>query len=306
MQKSSEKIENEQDGLVISSHGNTVDVEALDGHVFQCALRRNQALPVVGDEVYFKSTSLNAGTISSIKPRFSQLFREDARGGMKTIAANIHLLLIVMSPFPVFSHYLIDRYLLAAEILGISPVIILNKIDLLTSSQPALEDAMSVYHALFYPVLYVSVYESKGLDKLNNLLQAKTATLVGPSGVGKSSIIAALSNTKDSIRVGATSPKGTGKHTTTAVRLYHLTNHGKLIDSPGVREFNLWRVTERAIMQGFREFNLGSASCQFRDCRHLVEPGCQILQAVQEGKINNRRFESYQTLMKEAKKRGND
>jgi ribosome biogenesis GTPase len=117
--------------------------------------------------------------------------------------------------------------------------------------------------------------------------------------VGKSSIIADL--VQQTIRVNEVSPKGGGKHTTTATRLYHLPNGGMLIDSPGVRDFTLWQVGASDVLSGFKEFQSALTGCKFRDCAHLVEPGCSVQQAVEEGKISSRRFANYQTLMKEAR-----
>src|SRR5262245_12179918 len=125
--KKMSKFNQSQLGLVISYFGSSVAVEAEDGQVFQCHLRRNQELPVVGDSVRFES-----GTVLSIEPRNTLLTRGDSRGKTRIIAANIDMILIVMSPPPIFSEYLIDRYLAAAELLKIQPVLVLNKSDLLT------------------------------------------------------------------------------------------------------------------------------------------------------------------------------
>ena len=102
------------------------------------------------------------------------------------------------------------------------------------------------------------------------------------------------------IPVGEVSAKGAGKHTTTATRLYHLPGGGQLIDSPGVREFNLWQISQQEVQKGFRELQPFLNHCKFRDCHHLVEPGCEVLAAVESGKISKKRYESYQKLMKEA------
>lgn len=291
----------EQPGLVISYFGNSVAVEAEDGQVFQCHLRRNQALPVVGDQVWWQLDNAQTGTITRIAPRFSLLSRGEAQGKLKAIAANLNWLVIVMAPLPIFSEYLLDRYLVAAELLEIAPVILLNKIDLLSDEDKAKALArLAPYQAIGYPVLLSSVITQEGLTALRDLLQDKTAVLVGPSGVGKSSIIACFSS--DPIRVGDVSMKGTGRHTTTATRLYHLPNGGHLIDSPGVREFTLWPVTAAEILRGFKEFEAYIGDCKFRDCQHLVEPNCAVREAVLHGKISPERYKNYQTLRKEIKK----
>jgi len=288
-------------GLVVSYFGNSVAVETADGQVFQCHLRRNQELPVVGDRVIWQRQSEEAGVIIAIEERYSMLARGDGRQNkMKLIAANIDAVVIVMAPLPIFSEYLIDRYLIAAELLKIQPILVLNKVDLLTeASQQELVARLKIYAEIGYQVIQSSVLLPDGLQTLDTSLKGKTAVLVGPSGVGKSSIIAALS--QNSVRIGDVSAKGAGKHTTTATRLYHLPGGGHLIDSPGVREFSLWSVPKKAILSGFREFKSYLSDCKFRDCQHLVEPGCAVQIAVQDAKISPQRFASYQKLMKESK-----
>lgn len=284
-------------GLVISYFGNSVAVEADDGQVFQCHLRRNQELPVVGDRVEWQFESKDTGSIVSILPRRSLLIRGEGRGKKKPVAANIDAVLVVMAPPPIFSDYIVDRYLIAAELLGLSPVLVLNKIDLLNDSNR--EDAyarLTPYKEIPYPVILSSIYTQDGLEEIARFMVGKTVVLVGPSGVGKSSIIAALGS-DGPIRVGDVSPKGAGKHTTTATRLYHLTQGGNIIDSPGVREFNLWSVTKKEILSSFPEFKNFLKDCKFRDCFHIKEPSCAVKAAVAEGKISEQRYATYQRLM---------
>jgi ribosome biogenesis GTPase / thiamine phosphate phosphatase len=301
MQKHNENSHaREQHGLVISYFGSSVAVEADDGQVFQCQLHRNQELPVVGDEVLWQLEKGNTGIITVIEPRRSLLSRGEGHGKIKPIAANIDTILIVMAPPPIFSEYLVDRYLVAAELLKIKPILVLNKIDLLNdTTEQAAYDRLELYRRIPYEVVLSSIYRENGLRHLADGLKGKTGVLAGPSGVGKSSIIAALGNTEQ-IRIGDVSSKGGGKHTTTATRLYHLPQGGHLIDSPGVREFTLWPVNEQEVLCGFHEFQPFVGSCKFRDCKHLVEPGCAVQAAVASGKINQLRFASYQALMKEA------
>ncbi|EKD70051.1 MAG: hypothetical protein ACD_46C00658G0004 [uncultured bacterium] len=285
-------------GLIISYFGNSVAVEADDGQVFQCHLRRNQELPVVGDRVEWVLGQGNTGTIEAILPRKSLLARGDARGKMKPIAANIDAIVIVMAPPPIFTEYLVDRYLIAAELLKIQPIIVINKIDLLDEKgKNKAHLLLDPYRKIGYPIVFSSVFIEDGLEDLKQVLQKKLAVLVGPSGVGKSSIIAALSEGL-LIRIGDVTGKGIGKHTTTATRLYHLPNGGSLIDSPGVREFNLWPIKKQEILASFHEFDAYKNECKFRDCSHLVEPGCAVQAAVSHDKISAKRYSNYQELMK--------
>jgi ribosome biogenesis GTPase len=286
-------------GLVISYFGQSVSVEAKDGSIYPCHLRRNQALPVVGDQVIWQMGSAGQGTISRILPRRSLLMRGDARGNMKLLAANIDYLVIVMAPL-VLSEYLIDRYLVAAELLQLPAFIIFNKIDLLKPEDlENVKARLQMYEEASYQIVFTSIFIEKTLSDVLALLKQKGAVLVGPSGVGKSSLIAALGS-REAIRVGDVSPKGAGKHTTTATRLYHLPQGGHLIDSPGVREFNLWSVSPEVISQGFKEFQPFLTRCQFKDCQHITEPGCAVQAALKSGKIHPARYASYQQLMQQA------
>ena len=301
MGKQTEQTSNSQQciGLVISYFGSSVAVESADGQVFPCHLHRNQALPVVGDHVRWQMEDDRTGLVLGIEPRRSVLARGDQRGQLKIIAANVDIIAIVMAPAPVFSELLIDRYLVAAEVLHIAPVLVLNKMDLLDSAaRNSAEAYLQSYRRIPYPVILTSALTDVGMDELAVQLENKVSVLVGPSGVGKSSIIADL--VQQDIRVNVVSPKGGGKHTTTATRLYHLPNGGKLIDSPGVRDFNLWPVSAADVLRGFKEFQSALTGCKFRDCAHTVEPGCAVQAAVADGKISARRFANYQTLMKEA------
>lgn len=285
-------------GLVISYYGKTVAVELADGRVITCHIRRNQELPVVGDEVGIEfEQSGDSGIVVEISPRRSMLAKGE-RGGQKPLAANIDLMIIVMTPPPGFSEYLLDRYLIAAELLNIQPMIVLNKIDLLNEEElDVARRRLQVYADIPYPVVLSSVVTEHGLDELISHLRGHRAVLVGPSGVGKSSIITALGCDED-IRVGDVSDKGVGKHTTTATRLYRVQDGGELIDSPGVREFNLWPISQREVLHGFREFRQNFGSCKFRDCKHAVEPDCAVQKAVLDGRISTQRFESYKELLK--------
>ena len=290
-----QKTDDQQTGLVVSYFGNSVAVEAANGQVVQCHLRRNQELPVVGDRVHWQYENSETGSIIDILPRKSLLARGD-RGKMKPLAANLDAMVVVMAPPPIFSAYLVDRYLVAAELLSIAPVLVINKSDLLHEhSRAELAALLTPYRQVPYPVIFSSCYQKNGLDELGARLAGKTAVLVGPSGVGKSSIISALAE-KD-IRTGDVSAKGAGKHTTTATRFYHLPSGGGLVDSPGVREFHLWQVEKAEVLHAFRDFNEYALDCKFRDCQHLAEPGCGVQTAVADGKIAAQRYASYQTLM---------
>lgn len=291
-----------QQGLVISYYGSTVAVCINKGEIIQCHLRRNQALPVVGDHVLFeyeKEEAHKKGVILDILPRKSVLERYEGRPGkMKPIAANIDIMMVVMAPPPILSEYLIDRYTIAAELLKIPVGIILNKIDLIKDNELSdVEARLLPYQNLGYPLLLSSIYRPDELNALSVFLRDQSAVLVGPSGVGKSSLIARLSGIEN-IPINQTTTKGIGKHTTTATRLYQLPEGGSLIDSPGVREFNLWPISQEELQRGYKELKAFTKDCKFRDCQHIAEPGCGVQMAVEAGKISRERYQNYQMLWK--------
>lgn len=287
----------ERHGLILSHFGATVDLEDVDGHLYHAHLRRNAEPCITGDKVLWRLEKDNTAVVVSVLPRQSLLARPEKMNKMKLIAANVDVMVIVMAPYPLFSESLIDRYIVAAELLHLKPILLLNKVDLL--SREALvetEHYLAMYEPMGYPILYSSVCTEDGLQALSDALVGKTSVLVGVSGVGKSSIIAALTGLQD-IKIGDAGH--TSKHTTTSTRLYHLPEGGDLIDSPGVREFALWHLAPEELLKGFVELHPFIGECKFRNCQHKNEPGCALLQAVAENKVNPHRWESYESLLQE-------
>lgn len=299
-QKKPEKLlGTEREGLLVAHFGARVEVEDAAGHVFPCHLPKNLESVITGDRVLWRLEQNNSGVIVDYVTRKSLLARPLHNGKNKLIAANIDAIIIVTSPLPNPAEYLIDRYTIAAEHLGIQPVILLNKIDLLTDeNRENILSRLNTYKKIGYPVLFSSTYLENGLTALADFLQNKTCVLVGTSGVGKSSIISTFLPHHD-IHTQEVSDKGSGKHTTTITRLYHLPHGGNLIDSPGVREFNLWHMDKKDIAKAFIEFKPFLNQCKFRNCSHTNEPDCAVQHAVAEHQISASRFESFRELMRE-------
>jgi len=288
----------EQEGLVTAHFGTQVQVESASGSVLRCHVRANISGLVTGDRVIYCAGE-PIGVIVAQRERSSELKRPDAYGNLKPVAANIDQIFVVIAPYPEPHGNLIDRYLVAAETVGIEPVILLNKTDLL-AGEPALDESMqnllSVYPGLGYRTLRVSSQQG-GLEPLHDALANRVSVLVGQSGVGKSSLVNALLPEVD-LRVGALSENSLkGVHTTTTAQLFHLPTGGSLIDSPGIREFGLWHMSKEQVEQGFCEFRNALGTCKFRDCQHLREPGCAILSAVEAGVISERRLASYRHII---------
>ncbi|MDP3847142.1 MAG: small ribosomal subunit biogenesis GTPase RsgA [Pseudomonas sp.] len=292
----------EQLGLVIAHFGVQVEVEALDGElagqVSRCHLRANLPALVTGDQVVWRAGNQGIGVIVAQLPRSTELCRPDSRGQLKPVAANVDLIVIVFAPLPEPHPNLIDRYLVAAEHAGITPLLLLNKADLIDAQNgPTLEALLAVYRQLGYPLLEVSAHEGGGMQALQERLNGHVSVFVGQSGVGKSSLVNSLLPGVD-LRVGPLSEvSGQGTHTTTTARLFHFPGGGKLIDSPGIREFGLGHVSRDDVEAGFIEFHELLGHCRFRDCKHDREPGCALLKALEEGRIQQQRMNSYRHIL---------
>ena len=257
--------------------------------------------PCCGDRVTVRRADDESAVVVAIEPRRNEFARADARQRRQIIAANLDRVLIVIAPAPPPSRDLVERYLVAVHSLGIEPVLVLNKADLLNGA--AIEpggplDHLEDYRRLGYTVLETSCKAAPGTSVLDAALQNRVSILVGQSGVGKSSLVQALLPDVD-IRTGALSQvTGLGRHTTTVTMLYHLPDGGDLIDSPGVRDFSLSPVAVDRLAQGFREFRPYLGQCRFHNCRHAGEPGCAVQDAARSGVINQRRLANYRELVR--------
>lgn len=290
-------------GLVITRFGQHADIEDLETkEVHRCNLRRGIETLVSGDEVMWRpgleSMAGISGVVEAVEPRKSVLTRPDYYDGLKPVAANIDQMIIVSAVLPELSLNIIDRYLVAAETLSISPVIALNKIDLLTPEQLAdYKQQLKIYQDIGYKVLFVTRDDKESLTELEAMLVDKTNIFVGQSGVGKSSLVNVIMPELE-IEEGAVSENsGLGQHTTTAARLYHIPTGGELIDSPGVREFGLWHLSPEEVTNAFVEFREYLGGCKFRDCKHKDDPGCLLQEAIESGKIHPSRFENYHKII---------
>ena len=294
------------EGLVISRFGQHADIEATDGTITRCNIRRTISSLVTGDKVVWRpalQTQENVrvnGIVEAVHERTSVLTRPDYYDGIKPIAANIDQIIIVSAILPELSLNIIDRYLVACETLNVEPLIVLNKIDMLDAqSRKTVSEWMQTYKDIGYRVLEVSSYTKEGLEALTQELIGRISIFAGQSGVGKSSLLnTLLPLMEESIVVNQVSDNsGLGQHTTTASRLYHFPQGGDVIDSPGVREFGLWHLTPDQVTKGFVEFRPYLGGCKFRDCKHLDDPGCLINEAVKNGEISETRFENYHRIL---------
>ena len=295
------------EALILVSYGSGGIAETAAGDHVDCVYRRSVGRPVCGDIVQLEFQREGAAAVASIEPRRNEFVRADARQRRQVIAANLDLVLVVIAPEPAPSRDLVERYLVAVHSLGIQPVLVVNKAEMLgrPGNTPAdLETGplgrLDEYRALGYGVVETSCKDEPGTGGLGQLLERNTSILVGQSGVGKSSLVNSLLPDLE-LQTGELSRvTGEGTHTTTTTIMYRLPCGGRLVDSPGVWEYGLWRMDQHEIVAGFPEFRSLEMPCRFNDCSHAVEPGCAVRQAVADGKILDWRYASYLRLLEQS------
>lgn len=297
-----DELEAPEDGIVISRFGQHADIEAKSGEIFRCNIRRGVSSLVCGDRVMFRQGKAQqqtvSGVIEAVHERDSTLSRPDVYDGLKPIAANISQIIIVTTVLPAFNPDIIDRYIVACEQTGIKPVILMNKADLIDEElSEIVEEQLDIYRDIGYQVLYASSETEEGIDELRTQLRDQISIFVGQSGVGKSTLVNTLMPELGLLTQDVSENSGLGQHTTTVARLYHFNDGGDLIDSPGIREFGLWHLTPTQVADGFIEFDDYLGTCKFRDCKHINDPGCALIAAVEEGKIYPERLASFQRII---------
>jgi ribosome biogenesis GTPase len=284
----------------------TVALES--GEIVEASLRGRLKLEqrtgdqvVIGDRVRLELIEDEAHVIEEVFPRETAITRSRFGGRtIKVLVANADRLLVVMAAAqPKPRRDLIDRLLVVGESGGVTPVIIVNKMDIDGAAEVA-EGLEQVYLPLGYDVLRVSAIANEGMDRLAEQMCEGIAALAGPSGVGKSSLVNAL-EPEHALRTGELSRKhGTGRHTTVSSSLIQLRCGGLVADTPGFSDVGVWGVPREELDGCFPELRALSPSCRFRECSHLHEPDCAVRQALDEGSIDPGRFESYRTLYQES------
>lgn len=282
-------------GTIVAAFGRQFEVLDPEGQRWRCVTRGKRTHFACGDRVEFKPTSAGEGVIGQAETRRSLLHRSDAFKE-KLLAANVTQVLIVVATEPSFSDELISRCLCSAEDQALKAAIVLNKVDL-TDRLPQARERLALFAALDYPVIELMARDHA--DDLAGRLTGETSILVGQSGMGKSTLTNALVPEAQAATREISEALDTGKHTTTATRLYPLDCGGALIDSPGLQAFGLAHLDPAALAHTFREFRPVLGDCRFRDCRHEKEPGCAIRDAVAAGQITERRFGHYRLLRDE-------
>ena len=288
-------------GRIVTHYGNQLEVEVLNGPLEgttqRCHQRSSMTPLVTGDLITWKPDSMHTGIVMSQTDRSNVFGRYDGEGRFKPLASNLDCVLVVIAATPKAYLNLVDRYLVAIRKLELDALILLNKVDLIDANKDqSLQRMIQIYSDLGYPIFKVSAKSRFGFEALEKQLAGLTTVLVGQSGVGKSSLINQLGS-YELAKVGNLSKnKYKGTHTTTTSRLYHLENFD-LIDSPGIREFGLTKVTKQEVLNGFPEIQSLASNCKFRNCSHRNEPSCAILEGLKSGAIFQERLDSYQNIL---------
>jgi ribosome biogenesis GTPase len=288
-----------QPGRVIAVHGLNSIVATESGKQYRCATRRllktlatdQRHVVVTGDQVLFRTHGNEQGVIERVEPRHSILSR-NSRGRQHVLVANIDQLVIITSAAePTLKPHLIDRILISSEKGRVRPIICINKIDLVNPAD--LQPLVGIYAQMGYLVLQVSATAGTNIDRLGQWLTGAQSVVTGQSGVGKSSLLNAVEPGLD-LRVGRVSEHTQkGKHTTTNARLLPLGKGGYVVDTPGIRQFELWDVEPQEVASFFRDLRSFVHDCHFPNCTHTHEDQCAVKDAVADGYLDTRRYESY-------------
>ncbi len=290
-------------GRVLSSAGLTTIVQANDGRHFQCTVRRllrtmsrnERNVVVAGDEVLFQPSDATSGVIERVNPRRGLLSR-GSQNCEQVIVANIDQVAIVVSAAePGLKPHLVDRFLVSTAKGEVAAVICVNKIDLVDAV--SLQTLSGIYGQIGVEVILLSAQSGVGLDRLRAVLRNRQTVFAGQSGVGKSSLLNRLQPGLHLSTGEVSDWTKKGKHTTRNAKLFELDFGGWVVDTPGIRQMELWDVLSEEVEGYFVEFRPFVRFCKFPNCRHLHESDCAIQAATARGLISLTRYESYRKLV---------
>lgn len=296
-------------GLVIKSTGSWYEVLTEEGKTINCRIKgKFRTLDIkttnpvaVGDHVEIEpEPDLETGIIKTLKPRKNYIIRKSVNLSKQAqiIAANLdQAFLIVTLASPRTSLGFIDRFLVTAEAYDIPAKLIFNKLDLFSDEGiEILKEYQRIYETAGYPCYSVSALKETNIDQIRALLKGKVTLVSGHSGVGKSTLINALLPGKELKTAEISDWSDKGKHTTTFAEMFELPFGGYLIDTPGIRELGIFDIEKQELGRLFPEIRKLMGDCRFHNCRHVNEPGCAVLSALNEGKFEVSRYESYLSI----------
>ncbi len=286
-----------QTALVTATFSRRMQLRLPQGDEVNARIKGKRLKPVCGDRVIAEPIENETDwLITSIANRDNELSRPSARGTVEVLAANVGLLVAVTADSPQPDWFIVDRYLCATELMGAAGAVVFNKIDLGQPDATA-DTALREYAEIGYATARCSATTGERIDELAEVLGARTAIIVGQSGVGKSSIINRLTGAERLRTASISGKSGEGRHTTANSAMLQLPSGGAVIDSPGVRDYAPALQSPAEVSSGYREIHAAGHDCRFNDCRHHKEPGCAVRQGVTDGAISARRYESYRRLL---------
>lgn len=286
-----------ESAVVIATYSRRMRLRLASDKIVSARIKGKRLKPVCGDRVMAEPIEREKDwLITNILERRNQLTRPNMRGQVEVLAANMDMLVAVAAVSPLPDWYIIDRYLCAAEIMGIESIVVFNKVDLLSGHSLKIPE-LDEYRDIGFPVFESSATNGTSLDQLQAALSGQIAIVVGQSGVGKSSLINELVTDATQRTADLSSKSGEGRHTTVNSVMIPLEGGGFVIDSPGVRDYAPALAKSSDAALGFREIAAASQSCRFANCHHLREPGCAVKDAVASQEISERRYESFKRVV---------
>lgn len=310
------------EGIVVQRSSRNVRVRTGSG-LLLCSLRgrfrelESGRQPVVGDRVHVREVGGGEGVLERTLPRRNEVRRAKAARGRKggrrrgaragderrerVVAANVDQVLVILAArLPPPRWGIVDRVLVSSHYEGVDTAICLNKWDQVAQDSDAsrpLEEALATYRSLGYTTFRTCLREGEGLDGVVRWLDGRSTVLSGHSGVGKSTLINAVCPGRDVATREVSDSTGRGRHMTVSVTLYELRGGGWLVDTPGYREYGLIDLSPSELGRHYVEFAPHVPDCRFKDCLHLREPGCAVLEARRRGEITEFRYDNYRRIL---------
>ncbi len=291
----------QEKGRIIKGIAGFYYVQTAHGKIYECkakgSFRNDRMKPLVGDDVRFAvvDEEKKKGNIETIEKRKNELIRP--------AVANIDQALVIFaSVHPEPNFHLLDTFLARMELLGVPSLICFNKADL-DEDQSIYQEIEQIYRASGYPIIYTSAKEQQGIDELKQLLKGKCTTVAGPSGVGKSSLINLLQSNVQMETSDISQKTARGRHTTRHSELIALDEDSFIMDTPGFTSLRMDEYEKEDISRGFREIYEQEGNCRFAGCSHVHEPDCGVKEALCQGKISKKRYDSYVMMYEECKEK---